>query len=300
MTFNGNTIGAFVGTGYHRKPEFPLMIPVRTINGNTHMIEVDDQTSVYNVKQKLSEITNHPADGWQLLFKGKNLDDSELVRTIKIDSGFLIATKRRPPKPIPQKVEPKEVAPPPQPESAPKPLKPLTTVAAPAEQPSVLPLPDFPSISEPLKRHDTTDFDESVAYLTTQLGYNKNDAEDALRFSGCIREHAIEILLSGRLDEIRAMYTRKLKEQELLERIRSDPALLQEFQQLQEAQLLEEAEEDDIEIPEEEFTPEQEESILRLMEISGCSRERVEEIFIACEKNETMAANILLDDNIDK
>ena len=133
-----------------------------------------------------------------------------------------------------------------------------------------------------------------------ELGYEREDAEDAYRLVEFDRDLAIEVLLNGRLDELRMrsaahQLTSMLGNPAFVEEVQRNPELLNDLGFVM-VPYDEDEEDDDENATGVVMTPEEEECIRRLMELSGKDRETVVELFVACERNENLTANALLDD----
>jgi len=294
-----------------------MKLTIRTLDQKTFTLELNDETqNVLQLKQQLVQLPeiSQPVECLQLIYAGSIMQDDQPLTNYNImENRFIVLmTKRNP-------AEPKQEE---KPEQAKTELKAET-------RPEPLPIstsPQPPSIAP----------DEERVQNLMSMGYEEQNVRAALRASFNHPERAIEYLITGIPQTEQAAATATSESQEnsetaAVERLRrfiTDPRLdhirdmIRQNPELVEVLLQHISETDPrtfmtIRDHQPEFvamltsptgvqaTPadllstEEEAVVERLMSL-GFNRETVLQVYLACDKNETLTANLLVSESDDE
>jgi UV excision repair protein RAD23 len=272
--------------------ETRMQITVRLINGNKLLLEVDPSQTIRDLKELLSRDHQVSNGNTRLIYKGADLPDDSLISSLNIQPHEFIVLLQSKSDTVPRPPPPAAPVPPPSTTSEP-------TAETPPEQkpaevpsaPSVQPLPTFegpPSVPL-LAGDDPPNLDELAASLS-ELGFSKADCEDALRYAKFDPDLAAEVLVSGRLDILRAAYLHMLVQSDQLFGTLGD---ISEEEMDEPAAMDPEVEDDEGDDGLQEFTPEERAKIKELVGL-GFDRSTVVQVFLACDKDAEVTANCLL------
>lgn len=205
-----------------------MLVTLKTLQQLSFQIEIDPQETVKALKLKIEveKGKEYAADNQKLIYAGKILLDDSKLNTYNIDEKKFIVI---------MVTKPKISEAPPQPPStsAPEGGENASTESGDAkvglsaeEQPKPTPVPEPERAAEPQNVANELDFEATVQSIM-DMGYNRQQVEQALHASFNNRERAVEYLITGIPDEL-------LLEQEGEEGTEEDPlAFLRDQPQFQ-------------------------------------------------------------------
>jgi hypothetical protein len=181
-----------------------MLINFRLITGESTAVEVDPEQSVLDLKSVLARELALSDSNMRLIYKGRDLLDDTVVSSIDMQPQDFIVILQAKSDPAPRPPPPAAPIPPPRP-VAPRPPEPPAT--DPFLSPSAQPLPTFglPPTTLTVPTEDPPNMQELVASLL-ELGFPKEDCEEALRYCAFETEDAADCLLAGRLGIVRERF----------------------------------------------------------------------------------------------
>lgn len=175
----------------------------RTVTNQIYQLAVDPNMTVFEVKQALEKETNFPAENIKMIASAHVLNDDQQFKdlNIKPESTIVIHCARKTPAPSAPAATPAPVQTP-TPQPAPTPSQAPYQPPQPVPQPTVTPQPTpqipvtIPQPSPHVPQGDPADFQPKVTMLV-EMGFEKSQAENALRMANYDPDGAANILLSG-------------------------------------------------------------------------------------------------------
>lgn len=348
-----------------------MQLQIKTLSNEKFTIECELSDTVKTIKEKIAAKDlkdKYEADAVKLIFSGKILEDAKTLESYSINQdSFLVVVKQAVAKPVATPAAPTTT-----PSNAPRPASPPNRAAtassqAPTPAPQQQPPRSTPAENPPAATQDTflsPEAREKALRELTDMGFDRTQAEIALRASFYHVERAAEYLItgnipsfnegpasnqggesgqtpsgsegssggrrSGAVDELSEL-SQNPQFQQLRNLIQNNPEQLQTLMQTLQAtqpelyrlieqrpqeflELLNQADEggdDDDDDPMQggaigggvgqgppgtvtiTLSPQDQQAINRLQDM-GFERNRVIEAFLACDRNEELAANYLL------
>lgn len=348
-----------------------MQLQIKTLSNEKFTIECELSDTVKTIKEKIAAKDlkdKYEADAVKLIFSGKILEDAKTLESYSINQdSFLVVVKQAVAKPVATPAAPTTT-----PSNAPRPASPQNRAAAaspqaPTPAPQQQPPRSTPAENPPAATQDTflsPEAREKALRELTDMGFDRTQAEIALRASFYHVERAAEYLItgnipsfnegpasnqggesgqtpsgsegssggrrSGAVDELSEL-SQNPQFQQLRNLIQNNPEQLQTLMQTLQAtqpelyrlieqrpqeflELLNQADEggdDDDDDPMQggaigggvgqgppgtvtiTLSPQDQQAINRLQDM-GFERNRVIEAFLACDRNEELAANYLL------
>ena len=77
-----------------------MRIIIKTIKGEAFPLDVEETTSILEVKQKVKEVKGFEVDTQKLIVKGKNATDDQTLATHNIQEGNFMVLMVQKPKPV--------------------------------------------------------------------------------------------------------------------------------------------------------------------------------------------------------
>jgi len=187
-----------------------VKITVKTLKQQQFSLEVAENETIINIKEKIEKQEKHPVAYQKLIHAGKVLDDHLRVSDAKLgENDFLVLMVRKP------KEEPVKTTPPTQPVKAAEPPKPNfvplnippVSTAIPSVQatPIQKPIESSPSANKPAESTTPstgsslvmgTEYEKVVSSLT-DMGFSRDEVVRALRAAFNNPDRAVEYLTTG-------------------------------------------------------------------------------------------------------
>ncbi|XP_041977408.1 UV excision repair protein RAD23 homolog A [Aricia agestis] len=193
-----------------------MLVTLKTLQQQTFQIEIDPEETVKALKLKIEveKGKEYMADNQKLIYAGKILLDDNKLRTYNIDEKKFIVIMVT--KPKVSEAPPASTASTATGESASTDSGDAKSKAAEESKPKPTPTPvESERTSEPPAVSTEPDFEATVQSIM-DMGYNRQQVEQALRASFNNRERAVEYLITGIPEEL-------LLEQEIEENTDDDP-----------------------------------------------------------------------------
>ena len=218
---------------------------LRTVKGQTYKIQVEDDATVGDCKNKFREVADVDAKEIKFIYKAKILDDAVQIGTLGIkekENIIVHILKKAAPKPAPAAPAPAPAEPTPapapapvaKPAEAPKPAEPAPR----PEGPQAAPLPDISSFSGAQQQEvnieelaKTPEFQSALEGIQ-ELGFPKSDCEAALKAALGDPNLAVAFLESGHIptqEEINRFANAERQSQILTNELRTHPEKLIDF-----------------------------------------------------------------------
>lgn len=186
-----------------------MKVTVKTLQNQQFSVEVDQNETIQNVKEKIEKQENHPVAHQKLIKSGKILEDNTVVSEAGIgENDFLVLMVRKPtgkattePATKPATPQPAPVQPTPQPTPTPQqstPTKPAEPTPTPTPTPSQ-PVSQTPAQSQPLGASTLvtgSEYERMVSNLC-DMGFVKEDVVRALKAAYNNPDRAVEYLTTG-------------------------------------------------------------------------------------------------------
>ncbi|XP_037302383.1 UV excision repair protein RAD23 homolog A-like [Manduca sexta] len=194
-----------------------MLVTLKTLQQQTFQIEIDPEESVKALKLKIEveKGKDYAAGNQRLIYAGKILLDDNKLSTYNIDEKkFIVIMVTKP------KVSETQATPAPTPEAGESAStesgdgKSKATTAEPPK-PEPAPAPEPERTAEPPAAASDLDFESTVQSIM-DMGYNRQQVEQALRASFNNRERAVEYLITGIPEDL-------LQEQDAEESSEEDP-----------------------------------------------------------------------------
>jgi len=180
-----------------------VKITVKTLKQQQFSLEVAENETVINIKEKIEKQEKHPVAYQKLIHAGKVLDDNLRVSDAKLGENDFLVLMVRKPKEEPVKTQPVKAAEPPKPNPVPLNIPPVSTPSFQAT-PIQKPTETSPSINKPAESttHSTgslvmgTEYEKVVTSLT-DMGFSRDEVVRALRAAFNNPDRAVEYLTTG-------------------------------------------------------------------------------------------------------
>ena len=247
-------------------------VSFRTVNGTIYKLNVTPDTTVAQAKEILAEEHDLDLPSIKLILSATILKDDQVFSqlSLKPNQFIVIHTKKRPARPA-APVQP-PVQPPVQQPVQPPVQQPVQPPIQQPVQPPVQPQVQSPPETKPSGNQDPPNFAELVANLV-DIGFEKSQCEQALRIANYNPDTAAMILLSG---DVPAAPSNPISHPPPPP---SRPQ--QDTGNGQLSQLLSQ------------LTPDEQSTVQNLCESLGFDMETVVQVFLACDKNESMTQDCL-------
>jgi len=251
-----------------------MKVSFRLVNGKMIDFEVEPNEAFYEIIIKLAELLQVPAQTIKLVYKSQSLIESKKVSDIPLTSGAVIQvlTVKKPSanQNTSHSFSQKTVGP----------KRPASTGTVKQSKSAIKHQQALPPRSGPMCRcQDPPHFDDMVKMLM-EMGFEKEKCEQALRASFYNSDRAAEYLIE---DSIPAEVCNDVK---LLQKQRDELCLRDDINPNERVACVYDK-----------LKPDQKDSILKL-ESLGFDRETVIQVYIACEKDVSVATSCLLSMNL--
>lgn len=169
-----------------------MKVQIKPLKGDTFEVEYEPDTLVKDVKDKIAGLKpDMPADGQKLIFQGKILNNDQPMKEYGMKEGdFLVV--------MVAKAKPPAAAPAPAPAPAP------TPAAAPEGTPAAPTAGDAQQMANSAMPTGASGMETQIEQLM-QMGFERPQVESCLRAAFGNPDRAVEYLMSGIPDSVRAM-----------------------------------------------------------------------------------------------
>lgn len=266
-----------------------VLVKFRTVNAKLYKIELPADANISQAKEEVSkEISGTDPSKMKLIYKAKVLNNDVPISSLKLGEKDFIVVNAVQSKPKP--------APAAQPETKPT-AEPLPTEAPKPTIPEAQPLPTMQAAPQPAVPPQAN-FEDALKSLT-EMGFDHDVSAAALRVSGGNPDIAAELIITGQIGGGNGGSDQNSEDEaenaapEAPANAPEEPLASPEQAQLpqglsnvppdQAAETLLAA-----------FPQEEQDAIHRLQQLGNFNILEVIQIYHACEKNEELAANILL------
>jgi len=171
-----------------------MKVTVRTLTGAKYDIQLEENSKVGDLKQKVHELTGDDPSTQTLIFSGKFMEDDKSVSGYNIkEKDFIVLTAKPVAKNVPRTTPTTTNVPTPTPTTTNTP-SPSTSTPTRVSQPT-----STPTTFNPPEEVSAQSLEEGILYLV-DMGFDADRSAQALRMSMGNTSRAVDILTSGALD----------------------------------------------------------------------------------------------------